>query len=171
MNIPVIERTLFFGKNNIPWNDVEKYLKKYIGRTYVVREYQDKINIPGDFPNEYAESRYTKKLRGALAKVKANAAQIIDQLIVNATNRRWVENKEIKHKENASGGWYRYDTYFAVLVKSSNEESERMNHYKATVIVRITSKGLFLYDIVDIKKERVRRLSPEEPYGKKPLLL
>lgn len=38
----------------------------------------------GDFPNEFSESKYTKKLRGALAKVKANSAQIIDSMIINA---------------------------------------------------------------------------------------
>ena len=152
MTIPVIEKTLFFGKNHIPWNDVEKYLKKYIGQTYIVKEYQDEIIIAGDFPNEYAESRYTKKLRGALAKVKSNSVQIIDLLIVNATNRRWIENKALKHKENASEGWYRYDTYFEALVRGNNEEQARKNQYKATLVVRKTSKGLFLYDIIDIKK-------------------
>lgn len=152
MVIPIIDKSLFFNKNNIPWNDVEKYLKKYVGQTYVVKENQDKINIGGDFPDEYTQSNYTKKLRGALAKVKANAAQIIDLLIINAGNRRWIENREIKHKNNASGGWFRYDTYFCVVVKSSSEELERINQYKATLVVRITSKGLFLYDIVDIKK-------------------
>ena len=47
-------------------------------------EYQDHISIAGDFPDEYAESQYTKKLRGAVAKVKANASQIIESLIVTS---------------------------------------------------------------------------------------
>lgn len=111
------------------------------------------IGISGDFPDEYTESQYTKKLRGALAKVKANAAQIIESLIENATNRRWIENKKDKHKNDASGGWYRYDTYFTMPVKSSNEKEQRFNQYKATLLVRRTNKGLFLYDVLDIKKE------------------
>ena len=45
-----------------------------------------------------------KRLRGALAKVKANAAQIIDLLIENAVNRRWVENKNDKHKKQRVRG-------------------------------------------------------------------
>ena len=101
-------------------------------------------------------------MRGALAKVKANAVQVIDLMIVNATNRRWIENKALKHKENASEGWSRYDTYFAVSVKGSNEEQERWNQYRATLVVRKTSKGLFLYDIIDIKKEARTPLKPRK---------
>lgn len=90
---------------------------KFNKRRRVVEEYQDSICIASDFPDEYTESKYTKKLRGALAKVKANAAQIIDLMIMNATNRRWIENKDDKHKNNASKGWYRYDTYFEMPVR------------------------------------------------------
>ena len=60
------------------------YLKKYVGKEYFVREYNDKISIAGDFPDEYTESKYTKSLRGAFAKVKANASQIIEELISSA---------------------------------------------------------------------------------------
>ena len=69
-------------------------MKRYIGNFYEVKEYGDIVYIPGDFPDEYAESKYTKSLRGALAKVKANAAQVIGEMLENAKNRRWVENKE-----------------------------------------------------------------------------
>ncbi len=151
--ISKINSVIFVNRQNIPWNDVEQYLKRYIGQSFIVEEYQEKIYISSDFPDEYSESRYTKKLRGALAKVKANAAQIIGLLIKNATNRRWSENKDEKHKNDASGGWYRYDTYFEMPVKSSDENVERQNRYKATLVVRKKEKNLFLYDIVDIKKE------------------
>lgn len=155
-----IEQIIFVNKQNIPWNDVEQYLKQYIGSTFIVEEYQDSISIAGDFPDEYSESKYTKKLRGALAKVKANAAQIIDLMIMNATNRRWIENKDDKHRNNASEGWYRYDTYFEMPVKGSNEKIERLNRYKATLVVRKTPQGLFLYDVLDIKKEASTPLEP-----------
>ena len=151
--ISKINSVIFVNRQNIPWNDVEQYLKRYIGQSFIVEEYQEKIYISSDFPDEYSESRYTKKLRGALAKVKANAAQIIGLLIKNATNRRWSENKDEKHKNDASSGWYRYDTYFEMPVKSSDENVERQNRYKATLVVRKKEKNLFLYDIVDIKKE------------------
>lgn len=159
--IPEIQEIIFKNKQNIPWDDVEKYLKKYIGSAYIVETYKDKIFIAGDFPDEYAESKYTKSLRGALAKVKANAAQIIGELISNAENRRWIENKNSKHFKDASQGWYRYDTYFVVPVKGSNEDVERKNVYGATLVVRKTEQGMFLYDMINIKKEASMPLEPK----------
>lgn len=152
-NVSEMKEIIFRNKQKIPWNEVEQYLKRYVGQAFLVREYQDLIYIAGDFPDEFSESRYTKSLRGALAKVKANSSQIIDLLIINAENRRWVENKNEKHKKDASAGWFRYDTYFTMPVKSSEESAERVNEYRATLVVRKTEKGLFLYDILDIKKE------------------
>ena len=61
-------------------------------------------------------------------------------MIKNATNRRWIENKNEKHKNNEAEGWFRYDTYFRILVKGSGENVERFNQYKATLVVRKTSK-------------------------------
>ncbi len=148
-----IREAIFTGKQNIPWNEVELYLKKYIGSCYIVEEYQDLIWIAGDFPDEYAESAYTKKLRGALAKVKANAAQIIGELMIHATNKRWLENKTEKHSQNASKGWFRYDTYFSMRVQGSGETGIRINRYHATLIVRKTEQKMFLYDMINIKKE------------------
>ncbi len=132
---------------------MEKYLKKYVGKEYFVREYNDKISIAGDFPDEYTESKYTKSLRGAFAKVKANASQIIEELISSAQNRRWIENKKTKHQKDASEGWYRYDVCFAVKVRGENEEVERMNIYSAVLVVRRMEHGMYLYDMVNIKKE------------------
>ena len=146
-----IDIILFKNKQNIPWNDVEIYLKSLIGKSYIVKEYGDVINIAGDFPDEYTESQYTKRLRGALAKAKANACQVIGEMIENARNRRWVENKNQKHEKEASGGWYRYDTGFSIPV--NNEGIIRKNLYRATLIVRIKGKKLYLYDIINIKKE------------------
>ncbi len=148
-----IQTIIFKGKQNISWDKVEDYLKQYIGKSFIVEEYQDIISIASDFPDEYAESVYTKKLRGALAKVKANAVQIIDSLIIHATNKRWVENKAEKHNQNAAEGWLRYDTYFSMPVQGSQETGRRVNQYIATLIVRKTVKGSYLYDIINIKKE------------------
>lgn len=148
-----VEKIIFVGKQHIPWNEVEAYLKKYVGETIVVEQYQDNIYIAYDFPEEYSESKDTKKLRGGLAKAKANAAQVIDQLIKNATKRRWRENLDPKHDKDASGGWYRYDAFFTIPVRGQDEDKERRNYYRGTVLARINPKGLYLYDVVDIKKE------------------
>lgn len=160
-----IHGIMFTGKQNIPWEQVEGYLKTYIGKEYVVEEYQDTIRIAGDFPDEYTESVYTKKLRGALAKVKANAAQIIGELIIHATNRRWVVNKAEKHRHHAEEGWFRYDTYFSMSVQGSGEKKARVNRFAATLIVRKTTKGMFLYDMINIKKEASTPLESQRPYG------
>ena len=148
-----LNEIIFTGKQNIKWKEVEQYLKKYAGKSFVVNKYGDELHINTLFANEYTESQYTKKLKGSLAKVKANIVQVLPQLIESATNRRWIENKKEKHVNNAGKGWYRYDTYFCVPAQSSNEQEIRWNFYAATIIVRINDKGLYLYDIINIKKE------------------
>ena len=59
-NISEIKEVIFYNKQNIPWNEVEQYLKRYIGQTFVAQEYQDVVIIASDFPDEYTGSRYTK---------------------------------------------------------------------------------------------------------------
>ena len=167
---PIIHHAIFTGKQKIPWNDVEHYLKSYIGKSYIVQAYTDKITIASDFPDEYSESQYTKSLRGALAKVKANASQIIADLIHVAENRRWINNKNPKHRNNAAGGWYRYDTHFAMEVRGSNETEKHLNSYRGTLIVRKTEHGLYLYDLINIKKEASTPFESQGLHGKKPLL-
>jgi len=146
-----VKSIIFKNKQNIPWNSVEDYLKRFIGKEVIVKEYGDVIRIPGDFPDEFTESRYTKMLRGALAKAKANSAQVIVEMLENAGNRRWIENKDSKHDNEANGGWYRYDVGFAIPVEHNGNVSQ--NRYYATAVVRIKDGKLYLYDIINIKKE------------------
>ena len=82
-----VSQIIFKNKQNIPWNEVEQYLKKYIGKSFVVKEYGDVIHIAGEFPDEFTESQYTKKLRGGFAKAKANSGQVIGEMIENAQNK------------------------------------------------------------------------------------
>ena len=70
--------------------------KKIHRESFVVKEYGDVIYVAGEFPDEFTESQYTKKLRGGLAK--ANSGQVIGEMIENTQNRRWIENKDEKHK-------------------------------------------------------------------------
>ena len=67
-----LERILFSGKQNIQWHAVEAYLKRFVGMRFTVKEYGDMLRVNSSFTDEYTESQYTKKLRGSLAKVKAN---------------------------------------------------------------------------------------------------
>ena len=146
-----VNKIIFRGRQNIQWKDVADYLKSFQGKSYKVNENNDLIHINFTTIEAYTGSRYTWKLKGSLAKVKANIVQIIPEMIENASNRRWVENNSEKHNNNASKGWYRYDTFFSVPVQS--EDEVRWNDYRATLIVRINDRGLYLYDIINIKKE------------------
>ena len=155
-----IEKVLFSGKRAFPWNDVEGYLTKYENQTIVVRETGEKIQIGARFSNEYCRSEYTINLHGTLEKAKANASQILVELIENATNRRWVENKDVKHNNDAKGGWYRYDVFFSMPVVFDGITS--VNEYRATLLARINDKGIYLHDLVNIKKEDSNPLESDD---------
>lgn len=152
-----LDRMIFKGKKNIKWDEVENYLKKYYGKKYVIKLYGDEVCVNWQFANEYVGSRYTKSLRGGLAKVKANLVIILPQLLSAAYNRRWFSNREDKHNNNASKGWYRYNVDFEVPVQAVNENQVRWNKYAATIIVRWNDSGLYLHDIINIKKKLARQ--------------
>jgi len=63
----------FKGRQAIEWNDVEGYLKQYVGEAYIIESTNDMVYIGTDLPEEYAHSNYTNALKGANAKAKANA--------------------------------------------------------------------------------------------------
>lgn len=118
----------FKGKRNINWEEVEQYLKEYIGDCYEVVETSDQVYIGSDFPGELKGSEDTKRLYGANAKAKANATQGIPMLLQCATNRRWQENFKGKHNVDAKFGWYRFTTRFALPVYNNDTgDLERFN--------------------------------------------
>ena len=141
--IVVITDIRFQGKRNINWEEVEKYLKEYIGNCYEVVETADQIFISSDFPGELKGSKDTRRLLGANAKAKANATQGIPMLLQCATN------------VDAKYGWYRFTTRFALPVYDSNTgELERFNIFRIEMLIRHAADGnLYLYDMVNIKKE------------------
>lgn len=150
----VIRDIRFKGKRRIDWDEVKKYLKQYVGDFYRIAETNDSIYIGKDLPDEYTGSKYTEKLKGTNAKAKANAAQGIPELIEIAVNRRHKENLAYKHRKNAKLGWYRYDSYFALPVYKDSGEIERYNVFQAELLIRHDADGrLYLYDVVNIKKE------------------
>ncbi len=122
-----------------------------MGHSYTVLETGDILQVGSHFASEFCGSIYTKRLHGTIEKAKANAAQIIPQLIRYATNRRWVENKDDKHYNDAKGGWYRYDTFFSLPVSFAGKLSK--NNYRGTIVARINDKGIYLHDLINIKKE------------------
>jgi len=152
--IVVIHDIRFKGKRRICWEDVEEYLKEYIDEFYEIAETKDLVFIGKDLSDEYSSSIYTRTMKGAIAKAKANAAQGIPELIEIANNKRFDENKNIKHKKDAAFGWYRYDSRFALPIYSENGEIARYNVFHAVILIRHDRDGtLYLYDIINIKKE------------------
>ncbi len=150
-----IDDIRFKGKRSVDWSDVKDYLQDYVGEIYQVASTGDMIYIGNDLPDEYTGSRYTYKLKGTLAKAKANASQGIPELIETADNKRYRENQDPRHIRNARYGWYRYNSRFALPVYSENGDVERYNIFHTTMLIRHSiDNKLYLYDILDIKKKR-----------------
>lgn len=152
--VVIINSIIFYGKKNIPWDEVELYLKKYIGEIVEVSETQEMIHIGSDFPDEFKGSKDTQHVKGANAKAKANLVQGIKQMI--QISRKVSENKNRKEKnaKKAPGGWYRYLTRFALPVLTENNCISHYNVYIATLIVRVNKEGILkLYDVINVRKE------------------
>ncbi len=159
--IVIVNDIRFKGKRNIDWDEVEQYLKQYVGEFIEIAESKEIIYIGSDLPDEYSGSNYTAKLKGALAKAKANAAQGIPEMIEIAQNKRFRENLERKHDKNAKYGWYRYDSRFAIPVFDENNDVLRYNIFHAELVIRHSeNRKLYLYDIINIKKETSTPLEP-----------
>lgn len=71
-----------------------------------------------------------------------------------ATEKRFRENKKEKHSQNAENGWYHYTTHFAVPIYINDTKTENYNIYSACLLINHAKNGkLYLYDLIDIKKE------------------
>lgn len=158
--IVVIYDIRFKGKRKIDWDDVKDYLKEYVGEFYQIVDTKDIIYIGKEMPDEYTSSKYTRSLKGAYAKVKANAAQGIPELICISSGVTVQDNLNEKHKYDAKYGWYRYDSRFAIPIYDENGNVERYNVFRCRMIIRHDANGKkYLYDIINIKKEPSNPLS------------
>lgn len=159
-NIVVINDIRFKGKRSVNWKEVREYLKEYVGEFYMIAATGDVIYIGSDLPKEYSGSKYTNSTNGTNAKAKANAATGIPELIEIAVGKYFRKNQEDKHKRDAKNGWYRYDSRFALPVYGDKCELERYNIFHASLLVHHSNDGkMYLYDIIDIKKETSNSLS------------
>ncbi len=153
-SIVMINDIRFKGKRSVNWDDVKTYIEEFVGDNYIIADTSDMVYIGSDLPDEYTGSEYTESLRGANAKAKANASQGIPELLHIAKGKYFRENKTNKHIRNAKFGWYRYDSRFALPVYGDNNEVERYNVFHASMLIRHANDGkMYLYDIIDIKKE------------------
>lgn len=152
--IVVLPEIIFRNKQNIDWKAVEAYLRRYVGEIITIVETQDVVYIGSAFPEEFKGSKYTKRLKGANAKVKANAAQGITKMLEIATDKRFKENREEKHSEDAGNGWYYYTTRFAMPIYENETKTDNYNVFSACLLVNHAENGkMYLYDLVDIKRE------------------
>ena len=144
----------FKGKRSVEWDDVEGYLRQFVGEMYTIEDTKDMVYIGADLPDEYTHSNYTKILKGANAKAKANAAQGLPEMIEIATEKKYTDNYKEKHNKDAKYGWFRYQSRFALPVFGEDGEIERYNVFHVVMVVRhAMDDKLYLYDIMNIKKE------------------
>ena len=139
-----IHDILFKGKRAVNWDEVEKYLRQYVGEFYQIEDCNKMIYIGSDLPDEYTHSNYTRILKGANAKAKANAAQGLPELLKIATNEVYEDNRKEKHSKDAKYGWYSYDSRFALPVFSDDGEIERYNVFNVAMLVRHDEDGKIL---------------------------
>jgi len=144
----------FKGKRGVDWNDVEEYLRQFIGDIYKIADGNELVYIGNDLPDEYAHSKYTRMLKGTVAKAKANASQGIPEMVDIAIDKSAEKNRKPKHSKEAMHGWYRYNSRFALPVFAENGTIERYNVFRATMLMRHANNGkVYLYDVTEIKKE------------------
>ncbi len=153
-SIVVIHDIRFKGKRREEWDEIENYLKQYIGQCHEIAETAEKVYIGKEFPNEFAHAKDKTMLKGPNAKAKANASQAVGELIQIATNKSSAPDYNAKHKNRAKFGWYRYDTRLALPVYNNDDELVSYNIYKLRMLVRLDSDGKkYLYDFLRTKKE------------------
>ena len=136
-----IDTIIFSSKRRIDWAGVEKYLKKYVGEQYRIDETDDLIFIGSDFPDEYANSKYSARALGTIGKAKANAAQAIPELIKIATNIAFRENTDEKHSKDAKYGWYRCTVRFTLPTCDDRGNVIGKNAFQGRMIIRFSEDG------------------------------
>ena len=157
--IIIINDIRFKSRRSICWDDIEIYLKEYIGKYFEISETAEKIYIGSDFPDEFTHSNDTKSLKGANEKAKANMITAIEGLVQIATNKNEYPDYDRKHKSKAKYGWYRYDTRFGIPVYNESGELLRYNIFSTRMLVRCDKDGkLYLYDFVRTNKETSKPL-------------
>ena len=145
-----MNRREFSDYYGIPYRTIQDW---EAGEFYQIEDCNRMIYIGSDLPDEYTHSNYTRILKGANAKAKANAAQGLPELLKIATNEVYEDNRKEKHSKDAKYGWYSYDSRFALPVFGDDGEIKRYNVFNVAMLVRHDEDGkYYLYDIMKIKK-------------------
>lgn len=75
-NIVIINDIIFKGRQNISWNDVEKYLTKYVGQFYTIADSKEVVYIGSNLPDEYAHSEDGKKYLYDIMNIKKETSSL-----------------------------------------------------------------------------------------------
>ncbi len=95
-----------------------------------------------------------QKTYGTIGKAKANASQAIPELIQIATDVSYRKNLSAKYDSNALLGWYRCTVHFTLPITDDKGNVIGKNLYRGRMLLRCNKDHkLYLYDIIDIKKE------------------
>ena len=71
-----------------------------------------------------------------------------------ATEKRFSKNRKEKYSQNAGNGWYYYTTRFAMPIYENETKTDNYYLYSACLLINHSDNGkLYLYDLVDIKRE------------------
>lgn len=153
--IVVIHDVRFKGKTRAEWDEIEQFLKEYIGKHFEIAENSEIVYIGKEFPDEFVHGYDKLVLKGPNLKAKANASLAIGELIQIGTNQSIAPDYDKRHGRQAAGGWYRYDTRLALPVYNDEGKIVRYNVYKMRMLIRQDSNGrLYLYDFLHTKKEK-----------------
>ena len=83
----MINDIIFKGKRQIDWDDVERYLRQYVGEFYEIADSGDIVFIGKEFADEYTGSNDTARLKGTLAKAKANSIPVLRYRFITAMEK------------------------------------------------------------------------------------
>lgn len=152
----VLINEIKYKSRKISWDDIEKALKEYVGKTYEIEETHEIIMIGSDFPDEFCHSKYSYNLKNQIKRAKMNTITGLDKLIWIATNRNKFEDYNNKHGKRAKLGWSHFDVYFGLPTFDDYGSFLRYNYFCGKLIVRHTNQNKsYLYDIVRIKKREI----------------
>ncbi len=131
---------------------VADYIKSNKGLVATIMETGLPVEIGGDLPKEYANSKYSQRLRSHEAgkwEDKARFTPSLGEMIEIAENRRWErESNKHKHPSHFKYGFYRYDSTVAVPDGNGGFRAYDVE----LVINNHVNKKHYLYDVVNIKE-------------------
>lgn len=150
--IPLISNELFTEEdidNNKPevLRTVRDILDSLSGEQITIKSDNRTVEISKRFSKEYAYANSARRANREIKLAKFNAAAKMKEIIENAADPKWEENREEKHEYDSGRGVTRYTVDFAL----GKENSYKL--YSGEMVVRMNMDGKdYVHDIVRIKK-------------------